>query len=73
MTADSQHGRYMEAAAREDRALQARLTNIRRREDCGEFTVRESADERIKAMEEHPATLRLLRERHLVGEAGFLA
>ena len=65
MTADSQHGRYMEGALRENRALQARITNIRRRQDSGEYSVLEAARERIRALEEHLETLRLLRERHL--------
>jgi hypothetical protein len=70
VTADGQHSRYMDAAALAGRALQARIGNIGRRRDSGEFTTRQAADERIRALEEHLATVRLLRERQLGGEEG---
>jgi len=43
------------------------IAYIRRRQDAGEITVRQAADERIAAMEEHLAAIRQLRERHFGG------
>jgi len=58
---------YAVAAEREDQRLIERIAYIRRRQDAGEITVRQAADERIAAMEEHLAAIRQLRERHFGG------
>lgn len=59
---------YTEAAEREDRRLDERIADIRRRQDAGELTVREAADERITAMETHLGTIRRLRVEHFGSE-----
>jgi hypothetical protein len=61
------HGAYYDAIGREDARLEQKITDIRAREDAGTITVRQAADERIAAMEEHLAACRFLRRRHLGG------
>ena len=58
---------YSQAIAREAAILDRRIADIRRRQDDGELTVRQAADERITAMENHLAALRRLSEIHLSG------
>jgi len=69
MTGDNPNARYREAVAIENRALDARLANIRRRVDAGEYTTRQAADERVRCLTEHLAELQRLRARHLGSEA----
>jgi hypothetical protein len=54
-------GSYFNAVRQEDATLQVKLAEIRTREDAGEVTVRQAADIRIAAMEQHLAELRELR------------
>jgi hypothetical protein len=62
---EERRGRYYIEAEAEDRRLAERLAAIRSREDAGELTTRQAADERIAAMEQHLEAVRKLRERYL--------
>jgi hypothetical protein len=64
MIAGNDHGRqrYREALERENRALDEALADIRQRQDSGQITVRQAADERVEVLERHLASVRLLRE-----------
>jgi hypothetical protein len=66
MTGDRQA--YAAGVGREDRLLEQRLADIRRREDEGTITVRLAADARIDAMERHLDALARLRELYLGDE-----
>lgn len=57
-------GSYFNAVRQEDATLQARLAEIRAREDAREITTRQAADRRITVLEAHLATLRTLREQY---------
>jgi hypothetical protein len=52
---------YMEEASQLDLFLRDRLVIIRRQQERGDLTVRESADARIEAMERHLAVVCALR------------
>jgi uncharacterized protein (DUF885 family) len=56
--------RATECAAWLDRELEA----IRRDYDAGLITIRQAADERIRRMEQHLATIRNLRDEYLSAE-----
>ena len=66
---DDRHARYLTGTEREDRLLEERIADIRRREDEGTITVRLAADARIDAMEKHLAAVTRLRETYLTGGA----
>lgn len=62
------HSAYFAVVSREDAKLQERLAEIRRQEDEGKLTVRQAAIQRISAMEQHLAALRLFRDTYLGSE-----
>ena len=64
---EEQRARYWKAVETEDKWLDERLTDIRGRQDTGMISIRQAADERIVAMEQHLDAVRELRRRHLEG------
>ena len=64
---DVERDRYWSAVEIADNQLATQIAEIRRREDLGQLTVREAADARIQAMEQHLAVTRELRVRYLGG------
>jgi len=56
---------YRLGIQRADTELEGQLTAIRAAEDAGHITVREAADKRIVAMENHLAECRRLRAAYL--------
>lgn len=56
---------YRLGIRRADTELEAQLAAIRAAEDSGSITVREAADKRIFAMENHLAECRRLRQTYL--------
>ena len=56
---------YYTAVAAADDALEADLIRLRARQDAGEVTVREAADERVRLLEGHIQRVRDLRREHL--------
>lgn len=65
LSRDERRDRYRTGTEREDRLLDERLADIRRREDSGLITVRMAADARIYAMDRHLAAIVGLRELYL--------
>ena len=65
---DDRHARYLTGTEREDRLLDERIADIRRREDEGTITVRLAADARIDAMEKHLDAVTRLRRLYLGGD-----
>jgi hypothetical protein len=51
-----------------DVALDIRISEIRRRQDSGEITVRQAADERVDALARHLAEVEALRAEHFGGD-----
>ncbi len=66
---DERRARYSTGTEGEDRLLEERIADIRRREDAGTITVRLAADARIAAMESHLAAVARLRELYFGGGA----
>lgn len=64
---EDRHSRYWTAVGDEDRALDVRLADISRRQDAGEFTTLEAAQQRIEALEAHLSEVRHLRQQYLEG------
>ena len=62
---------YSLALANLNKILDQQLASIRGRQDDGALTIRQAADERIAALEQHLAELRKLREVHFGG--GFMS
>jgi len=58
---------YYEAVTAADARLQAALASLRDRQDAGEVTARQAADERIALLEGHLAECQRLRREHLGG------
>lgn len=59
---------YSESAALLDDALDRKIASIRRRSDSGQLSVRQAADLRIAAMEQHLEASRELRWAHFGGD-----
>lgn len=59
---------YYQAVTDLGDSLQDALSDLTTREDRGELTVREAADERIRLLEEHLAACRDLNGRYLGGD-----
>jgi hypothetical protein len=64
-TSSAGHGDYYQAIGEETDRLWALLSEIARLHDAGELTVRQAADARVAALENHLAALRQLRADHL--------
>lgn len=62
------HAAYFEAVKAAERAIDAQIAAIRRREDAGQYSPKEAADARVEALEAHLATLGRLRREHLGGD-----
>jgi hypothetical protein len=62
---DSPHTFYIRAVEEADRRFDAEIASVRGKQDAGELTARESADERIRIMTAHLETVRELRRRYL--------
>lgn len=60
---------YSAAASALDVALDTRISEIRRRLDAGEITVREAADLRVDALTHHLAALKALRAEYFPAES----
>ncbi len=65
---DERRDRYWRAVEDQDKLIDERLAGIRRKEDAGELTPREAADERITAMEAHLEAVQELRRTYLGGQ-----
>jgi hypothetical protein len=61
------HEAYMAAMEQEDAKLEQAITDIVRRTDAGELTVREAALERVAVLEAHLEACQRLRRQHLGG------
>lgn len=61
------HARYYEAVQDADDALEEAVTHVRARQDAGEITTLQAANERIRLLENHQAEVRRLRIEHLGG------
>jgi hypothetical protein len=61
------HESYRAAVEAEDGRFDDQIAGIRRRQDAGELTAREAADERIHVMEAHLAAVQELRQAYLGG------
>jgi|HubBroStandDraft_5_1064220.scaffolds.fasta_scaffold1143007_1 hypothetical protein len=61
------HESYWAAVEAEDGRFDDEIAGIRRRQDAGELTSREAANERIQIMEAHLAAVRELRQAYLGG------
>jgi hypothetical protein len=59
------HSRYYAEVEAADKKLQDRLACLRMLEESGDLTVREAADDRIRAMTSHLAACQELREKYL--------
>jgi hypothetical protein len=53
---------YHEQAEARGRLLDQRLADLRDRQDSGDLDVRQAADQRVEALEDHLAALMALRE-----------
>lgn len=60
-SSDTARDRYWELVTVADRELDARLAEIRRQQDLGQFGVLEAAQARVEALEGHLAQVRQLR------------
>jgi|HubBroStandDraft_6_1064221.scaffolds.fasta_scaffold230948_2 hypothetical protein len=56
--------RYADEAAAQDQFLDRRLAEIRTQYEAGSITVRQAADARVAALEQHLAAVRALRAEH---------
>jgi len=56
---------YYEAVAAADARLEAALADLRDRQDAGEVTIWQAADERVALLEGHLAECQRLRREHL--------
>jgi hypothetical protein len=61
---------YTAEAAALDVALDMHISEIRRRQDAGEITVRQAAGERVRVLEDHLDAVRRLRAEHFPEDAG---
>lgn len=61
------HDAYYTAVSEADDDLEDALGHVRAREDAGEITVRQAADERVRLLENHLAECQRLRREHLGG------
>jgi hypothetical protein len=62
---DDDHESYARLVQIEDRRFDELIAGIRRRQDAGELTPREAADERIRIMIAHLQAIQELRRRFL--------
>jgi hypothetical protein len=67
-TEPSPHSTYMERVNAADYLLAAALAALTRKQDAGQITVRQAADERVRLLEQHMATVQGLRHDLLGGE-----
>ena len=58
---------YISEAIAADKALDAKLAIFRRELDAGEITAVDAAYERVRALENHLATIRALRQKYFGG------
>jgi len=62
---DDRHSEYYREVQTADQDLEDALSHIRARQDDGEISAREAADERVRLLENHLQAVHALRVKHL--------